>query len=161
MKYLLAFSLVFVFSCNQSSKTTNKPETDSVNSEDRVANVHPDTSPDLLSPSVTNTDGFGAQEKKAGASWTGTGTEPFWYIKRVKDSIYFNQPGWKQPLALKTIRKINSKDSVVYVSRNDSTYLETVIYPGTCSDGMSDRKYDYAMKVVFNKTVFKGCATVF
>jgi uncharacterized membrane protein len=161
MKFLFLLSILFLIACNDSSDSLTAAP-DSVEREDTTIVKAPevDSTADMLRSSTVNNEAW-EKKKKAGISWLGIGTEPFWSIERKKDSIIFHMSDWEKPVVLKANRTINSKDSVVYSGRDHTEYLETRIVPGECSDGMSDRKYDYAVTVIHNGHTYKGCAVIF
>lgn len=162
MKFLSILCIAYLLvACNETADpTTALPNT--VEKKDSPVNKTPapDTRADLLNPSVINNQAW-EKKKTNGIAWLGIGTEPFWSVERKIDSIIFQLSDWEKPVALKAIRTMNSKDSVVYVSELPSQKLRTVIIPDECSDGMSDRKYDYSVTVIYNGSIYKGCAVIF
>jgi uncharacterized membrane protein len=150
--------------CNERSDTTTLSKTDttgtSVDTLTAVTKTPQDTkTEDMLKPSAIDNKAW-EMKKANGIAWLGIGTEPFWSIERKNDSLIFQLSDWEKPVILKALRTSNSKDSVVYVSESLSQKLRTTIIPGECSDGMSDRKYDYSIKVVYNAAAYKGCAVI-
>ena len=177
MKILLVFSILFLIACNDSSETATTTTTDTSTTttdttivpveQDGTAVKTPavDTTSDMLNPSVVNNKAW-ERKKHAGVSWLGIGTEPFWSIERKNDTLVFQLAEWsdnKKALNLKARRLVNSKDSVVYYSEGVSGEhkIRVTLIPTECSDGMSDRKYDYSVKVIYNSEIYKGCAVIF
>jgi uncharacterized membrane protein len=162
MKRFFVFVLILLLACNTASE--NKPviTADSPIKDGTTIIQKPvvDTTADMLKPSVINNKAW-ERKKAGGVSWLGIGTEPFWSVERKKDSVIFHLADWVNPIALKATRTINTKDSVVYIGEGPSQKLQTSIIYGECSDGMSDRKYDYSVRVVYNGETYKGCAVIF
>jgi uncharacterized membrane protein len=171
MKLFPLLSILLLLACNDNVETTSVTTTDTTTTTDTAATkVEPltpitktpevSTTEDMLNPSVIDNKAW-ELKKKNGIAWLGIGTEPFWSVERKKDSLIFNMSEWNKPVIVKATRSINSKDSVVYVAEAPSQKLRTIIIPGQCSDGMSDRKYEYSVKVIYNGETYKGCAVIF
>jgi uncharacterized membrane protein len=161
MKIFLLLLILFIAGCNESSDSAPAlPDTVEKDKTTVIKTPEVDTTADMLDHSLINNKAW-EQKKANGISWLGIGTEPFWSVERKKDSIIFQLSEWERPVVVKAKRTINSKDSVVYTAGEPSQKLQTTIIPGTCSDGMSDRKYDYAVKVTYNGQTYKGCAVIF
>jgi uncharacterized membrane protein len=166
MKILSLLSILFLIACNESSETASTTSSDTsvtrVEQEETVTKEPAvDTTADMLNPSVVDNKAW-ERKKENGIAWLGIGTEPFWSVERKNDTLIFQMADWdKKVLKVKANRAANSKDSVVYIGQNPEHKLQVSLLPGECSDGMSDRKYDYAVKVVHNGNIYKGCAVIF
>lgn len=77
------------------------------------------------------------------------GTEPFWGIEISEDSIKFTTPEEKDDFSLSYEKPQKAMDSnvVLYRAKSDAINLEITIQQGKCSDGMSDKIYNYSVKV--------------
>jgi uncharacterized membrane protein len=162
MKIITAILFVIFISCNQKAETkTETTDTITKDGTTATATVPIDTTADMLTHSGAVDNPAWQLKKDKGVAWLGIGTEPFWSVEKRKDSLAFQLSDWSKAIVLKSERTINTKDSVVYIASNDSTKLETRIFPGKCSDGMSDRVYDRNIRVLYNGQEFKGCAVIF
>ncbi|MEJ7692889.1 hypothetical protein [Daejeonella sp.] len=89
------------------------------------------------------------------------GNEPFWSVDIIPQEkrIIFKDVG--QERALEFIYASAKVSGEVYryeatSARNNK--IAVVIRKEKCSDGMSDRQYNYAAEVTVNGTIYKGCA---
>lgn len=99
---------------------------------------------------------------KNGVIVYGTSNEPFWSIEyNNKDSISFLLLEWEHPLKLKVQSTFNTKDSVGYIARNDSTEIRLVVFPYFCNDQITNLTYPNKIKVHFNQHTYSGCAIVY
>lgn len=80
------------------------------------------------------------------------GTEPFWACEIKGDSVLFSNA---EGVHISQI--ILSKDSALnFTSEN----LRIRLLPEECSDGMSERKYNYKAKVTLDNFSLEGCAFI-
>lgn len=89
------------------------------------------------------------------------GNEPFWSVDIIPDEkrILFKNVG--QEKAVEFIYKPASVSAGVYrceATSPSNKKIVVVIRKEKCSDGMSDRQYNYSAQVTIDGTVFKGCA---
>jgi uncharacterized membrane protein len=81
------------------------------------------------------------------------GTEPFWGGRIQADGLILSRAG--QP-------DVNADNAGVRVEGDVGVWgvggLVFRLRPEPCSDGMSDRRYDYRAEVTINGDVLKGCA---
>lgn len=81
------------------------------------------------------------------------GTEPFWGIEISEDSITFTLPEKEKNLAFAYVKPNRAADAnvVSYKIDNDSIDFSFTIQREKCSDGMSDKVYNYAVKGLIKK----------
>lgn len=74
-----------------------------------------------------------------------SGTEPFWGIEIMKDSVRFTSPETEKNFTLSYGKPNRAMDANVisYEAKSDSIHLKFTIQQGKCSDGMSDNEYNY------------------
>ena len=77
------------------------------------------------------------------------GTEPFWGIEISDDFIKFTAKEEKDNFSLSYEEPQKAMDANVtlYRAKSDKINLEITIQQGKCSDGMSDKVFDYSVKV--------------
>ncbi len=86
------------------------------------------------------------------------GTEPFWSIRVLPDSLYYSSP--EMPLGRPAlIDTIDTRDGQVrFIGRFDGAPYELSIKSGKCSDGMSDTVYSHSARFVWGDRTLNGCA---
>ena len=89
------------------------------------------------------------------------GNEPFWSLDIIPEEkrIIFKDVGNEKVYEF-FYSPSNSKDGVYrYQATNPrKEKLEVVIHEEKCSDGMSDRQYNYSAEISLDGKLFKGCA---
>jgi uncharacterized membrane protein len=90
-----------------------------------------------------------------------TGTEPFWGVTIDATGIRFRTPedtvGLRFPLPV----AIRAADTLRWNSATPTGQpheIEVAISPGPCSDGMSDRRWPRAARVIVDRRLLRGCA---
>lgn len=93
------------------------------------------------------------------------GNEPFWQIQISEKE---NLIDFYDPMIPKTYHFNFSKATIegnktVYTTEDkaNSNTIKITIINEKCSDGMSERKYNYSSEVVLNGKNYKGCAIAF
>ncbi|MBD1842534.1 hypothetical protein H6F89_03710 [Cyanobacteria bacterium FACHB-63] len=89
------------------------------------------------------------------------GTEPFWNVTIDKTGITYKTPD-PQNITFPYVAPLSAQgrpaDYVRVYPLRGRTSGTLVIRRGACSDGMSDRKYNYTATLVLGNTVRDGCA---
>ncbi|PHY13697.1 hypothetical protein CSW58_04050 [Caulobacter sp. B11] len=80
------------------------------------------------------------------------GTEPFWNLKIRPGGMSLTRPDHGEVVAANP-----GAVTVDGAGQWTATGMAVVLTPETCSDGMSDRTYDYMAQVTINGAVLKGC----
>ena len=124
---VLAISLLFA-NCKP------KPATTETSSADSTTVEKPAETADAEKPNVV--------------FFKAVGTEPFWGIEISEDSIKFTLPEKEKNLAFAYEKPQKAMDAnvVSYKVSKDSVELSFTIQHGKCSDGMSDKVHNYAVK---------------
>ena len=82
------------------------------------------------------------------------GTEPFWGGRIQDDGLTLTRIGQPDVTAANTGVRVEGDTGVWGVGG-----LVFRLTPEPCSDGMSDRRYDYRAEVAINGQTLKGCAS--
>jgi uncharacterized membrane protein len=82
------------------------------------------------------------------------GTEPFWGGRIQSDGLTLSRPDQPDVSAANTGVHVEGDTGVWSVGG-----LVFKLRPEPCSDGMSDRQYDYSAEVTINGQTLKGCAS--
>lgn len=90
------------------------------------------------------------------------GTEPFWglVISEKEAGLFLKLIGEERGKVFPISAPQTSANSWVYLSVNPETKekLKVVVRKGPCSDGMSDRSYNYTVELSLGKQTLHGCA---
>lgn len=87
------------------------------------------------------------------------GNEPNWSLEIIKEEsvIAFKNFGTQKSYLFNYKEGVKSGKIVTYQCVNENNKLEIYIEGKPCTDGMSDIKYDYSVKVILNGKTFIGC----
>lgn len=103
-------------------------------------------------------------EEPTNVFFKASGTEPFWGIEIAEDSIKFTFPEKEKNFALAYVKPQKAMDANVisYQAKSDMIDLKFTIQQGKCSDGMSDKIYNYKVKVSLKRgnekeMLLEGC----
>lgn len=90
------------------------------------------------------------------------GTEPFWGAEIIpfENRIVLHDASTDRVFIFPFKKGRKGRGGVYVYETNNARgeSLRIVIRPGTCSDGMSERTYNYSAEVRLGNDVFKGCA---
>lgn len=95
-------------------------------------------------------------KKREGVSFYGIGTEPFWNISLIWDSVISYNEMDKAPLVFSFVSPLIQSDSLIFTPDKESNFSITLVH-GICSDGMSDYFYDYKVIVKKDSIINTGC----
>ncbi|HEX7673264.1 MAG TPA: hypothetical protein VF412_03785 [Bdellovibrio sp.] len=90
------------------------------------------------------------------------GTEPFWNISVVGDSLKVGAPG-EQDMTLKITQRLypqGMSESVgeAIIAQDEKTSVHMIVREdGKCNDGMSDKLYSREVWVTLNNKLLVGC----
>lgn len=85
------------------------------------------------------------------------GTEPFWSVKVRSSALTLARPDHPDVTTARPGIRIE-EEAGVFDAPMGARRLVLRLTPGECSDGMSDRRYDYRAEVTVNGETLKGCA---
>jgi len=85
------------------------------------------------------------------------GTEPFWSLAIDGGAIAYSTVDQPKPVVGRAVR--SEEGSALNLAGTLAGRTATVrVVPATCSDGMSDRVYPYAVTVELGTETLRGCA---
>jgi len=94
----------------------------------------------------------------APVTYHAVGNEPFWSVNIDTKGLRFFSPEDSAGINFPAVAPVASGDTLRWTSRNEYGRIAVVIWPSSCSDGMSDRVWSYASAVKLNDTEYLGCA---
>ena len=93
------------------------------------------------------------------------GNEPFWNVRVTANEILYRDPEHQEGYRFPPVAAVEEGDVRVYRTRRDipagdvgPPILELRIRQGSCSDGMSDRKYSMTALLKIGEETRTGCA---
>ena len=86
------------------------------------------------------------------------GTEPFWALDVDTSGLRFITPDDTTGIRFPRVAPTVSADTVLWSGQTEGSAIEVRVWPEKCSDGMSDREYPYAARVIIAGTIYRGCA---
>lgn len=91
------------------------------------------------------------------------GNEPFWQlqISEKENLIDFYDPMEQKTIHFNYAKSQVKNGAVNYFTKNDTNTIEIKIKKEKCSDGMSEKKYNFSVLVKLNKKTYNGCAVAF
>jgi uncharacterized membrane protein len=92
------------------------------------------------------------------ASYRAFGNEPFWSVTINADGLHFVSPEDTIGMHFPYLEPIASGDTLRWSSTSSGGSIDVLIWPGSCSDGMSDNTWTHSSNVRLNDMTFIGCA---
>ncbi len=89
---------------------------------------------------------------------TFTGTEPFWGGTVRGDTLTWRTPENGDAGTAIPVERFYGQGGIAFSGRLDGAAFDMMVTPGTCSDGMSDRRYPYTVTVRIADRQLEGCA---
>jgi len=91
------------------------------------------------------------------------GNEPFWQVQisEKENLIDFYDPMEQKTVHFDFTKSQIKNGSINYSAKNNSNTIEIKIKKEKCSDGMSEKKYNFSVSVQLNDKTYKGCAVAF
>jgi uncharacterized membrane protein len=86
------------------------------------------------------------------------GNEPFWSVTISDLGLRFDSPADSAGVRFPVVQSVTQGDTLHWVSKSDRGSIDVRIWPGTCSDGMSDNHWALSSAVRLNETAYAGCA---
>jgi uncharacterized membrane protein len=110
----------------------------------------------------TDTASTAAQDTAASAPATVTyrafGNEPFWSVTIDATGMHFVSPEDTVGMRFPPVDAMVMGDTLHWVARSERGAIDVRIWPGACSDGMSDNTHSFASGVRLNDMMYIGCA---
>jgi uncharacterized membrane protein len=93
-------------------------------------------------------------------SYRCAGTEPFWSLRIMPNGIEYDRAGEGQTMY--PYQAPSSKGDTLFFQtevklEKMTSRINIKIWPGSCSDGMSDNTYPYEVRVTRDGEVLQGC----
>lgn len=85
-----------------------------------------------------------------------TGTEPFWSGEVVRNRLTYATPEDQQGKTV-TVSRFAGRGGLSFSGELEGKPLTLAVTPAACSDGMSDRKYPFAVTLRLGEDVHQGC----
>jgi uncharacterized membrane protein len=85
-----------------------------------------------------------------------TGTEPFWSGKVAGGVLTYATPEQPDGDTI-AVQRFAGRNGVSYSGTWDGKTFTLAATPGECSDGMSDRRYPFAVTVILGEETRHGC----
>ena len=92
------------------------------------------------------------------AAYRAIGTEPFWGLSISGDELRFSTPDNPEGLRFPATTARRDADTLLWSGSADGTVLEARIWPGECSDNMSDSVHTHTAHVRIGGSTYEGCA---
>ncbi len=99
-----------------------------------------------------------APEMPSAEAWRAIGTEPFWRLEIDTTGLRFTTPDDTMGIRWPPLTPLARGDTLRWFGETERAAVEVGIWPGRCSDGMSDRVWPYQAAVRVDSTNHRGCA---
>lgn len=86
------------------------------------------------------------------------GNEPFWSVTINASGLHFDSPEDSASVDFPPVAAVTHGDTLRWTSKSDHGSIDVLIWPGTCSDGMSDNSWKLTSALRLNETMYTGCA---
>ncbi len=86
------------------------------------------------------------------------GTEPFWNINVVDNTLVLTTPDDERGTVMTGQRAESTGGDVDIRGSNDGRSFSLSVHPGACSEGMSDNQYGMTSTFSIGDTHYTGCA---
>jgi uncharacterized membrane protein len=91
-------------------------------------------------------------------AYRAVGNEPFWSVVIDAKGLRFVSPEDSAGVSFPAVEPVASGDTLRWASKNEYGRIVVIIWPDSCSDGMSDRVWSHSSAVTLNETSYVGCA---
>lgn len=91
-------------------------------------------------------------------TWRALGTEPFWHLDLTPTGLRFTTPEDTLGIVTPPVTPRLEGDTTRWTGKTERTAFDVRIWPGSCSDGMSDRVWPAAALVQIDGRTWRGCA---
>lgn len=87
-----------------------------------------------------------------------TGTEPFWSLTLESSHLRFTDGERKVELAPgRALKPANRTEPWIWRMRAGKQRAQAIVSQRSCSDGMSEKQYDYEVLFIIGDDAFEGC----
>lgn len=131
--------------------------TPSTISGDTAARATPDSSAPAGRDSVSR-PAAPAPQIVPGPAFRLVGNEPFWAVHIDSTVIRYMTPDDTSGTRFPPAKPLQLGDTIRWTSSNPQTIIEAWVVPVSCSDGMSDRTWQYRASVQVGDRKLQGCA---
>ena len=94
----------------------------------------------------------------AANAFRAAGNEPFWALDIDSTGLHFRTPEDPKGTWFSSVAPTRVADTLQWVGKFEDATIDARIWPGQCSDGMSDRVWTHNSLVITGGTTYKGCA---
>jgi uncharacterized membrane protein len=106
----------------------------------------------------TSASAADTSETLAAGAWRAIGNEPFWALDIDGTGLRFRTPDDTTGIRWPPLTPLVRGDTLRWLGETERATVEVRIWPGRCSDGMSDRVWPYQAIVHVDGTNYRGCA---
>ena len=99
-----------------------------------------------------------ARTTTASVTYRAFGNEPFWAVTIDPQGLHFVSPDDTAGTHFPGTEPVASGDTLHWAAKSDRGSIDVRIWPGQCSDGMSDKVWSLVSAVRLNEVLFAGCA---
>ena len=92
------------------------------------------------------------------APFRAIGTEPFWGLQITTEGLRFTTPDDPEGRRFPPVEPAARGDTLHWIADAGGVALDARIWPGECSDDMSDKRWTHTAAVQLEGTVYRGCA---
>ena len=118
----------------------------------------PAAAPSVAAASDTARPTPSAGEPAPASAYRALGTEPFWGLQIDAEELRFTTPDDPEGMRFAPADPIRAGDTLRWTSAAAGATLEALIWPGECSDNMSDKVWTHTAVVQLGATTYSGCA---
>ena len=91
-------------------------------------------------------------------AWRALGTEPFWHLDVTTSGLRFTTPEDTAGIIIPSVTPHSQGDTTRWAGQTERTPFDVRVWPGSCSDGMSDRVWPARALVLIDGRTWHGCA---
>jgi uncharacterized membrane protein len=96
--------------------------------------------------------------RPATSAFRAIGNEPFWALEIDGSGLRYRTPDDQKGIWFSPVAPSRVADTLRWIAESGGATIDARIWPGECSDGMSDRVWTHTALVVFGGSAHRGCA---
>lgn len=85
------------------------------------------------------------------------GTEPFWSGEATRNTLNYSTPATPDGTKI-SVTRFGGRNGLGLSGKLEDRTFDLTVTPGTCSDGMSDRRFPFTVTLKLGEEVRQGCA---